>query len=522
MNFRSGLICSCGENLSFDRRTYFEQKGVTAVKISFLFILWLTPAISTPLFAQWTIPVQITKGTGNDIHPSFINRWGYPQDERLAFARVGTKGSNVCVMQTGTDPTTWKDTVYQITDDSAENDYPSLAMVPSMIEGNIMLLAWQRTLDVSNIYYSLSDGIHWLNVTPLTQDSVSNLHPYVAPGGTKFGITWERGGQIAFEEFNGATWDSVQLITNTSRPNNFSPRLQYWYGPVILWEQVKDPDTTRAIMYSVRTSGGWTAPDTLAWSGDNRNPAFGYFEGTITWDSKRDSDWDVYGTTVYWDGNRLEFYGLNDISNNSLTEDHLLSTTMSPIITSQRPMSTSYTIFDAAVWHSTSSAGDFVALMDMIPTYQGAGIDTFFVTIDHGSLNRNPRISEGVDWYGWNVWSVWENNSSGVWKLYGSWVDIPTAVREGPELPRVFWLGQNYPNPFNPSTKITYDLPHRTYVRLSVFDMLGRKVQTLVDGCQEAGSKMEVFDARNLSSGIYLYRLETNTFISTKKMVLIR
>jgi len=97
-----------------------------------------------------------------------------------------------------------------------------------------------------------------------------------------------------------------------------------------------------------------------------------------------------------------------------------------------------------------------------------------------------------------------------------------TSVVERPTQPARFSLRQNYPNPFNPSTWITYDLPHRTYVRLSVFDLLGRNLQTLVDGVQEAGSKTEVFDARNLSSGIYFYRLETDKFISTKKMVLIR
>ncbi|HUL44243.1 MAG TPA: T9SS type A sorting domain-containing protein [Bacteroidota bacterium] len=495
------------------------------MKISYLIIPAFIIALSVPLRSQWTIPLQITKGPSNDVHPAFENRLGYSGiPEWLAFTRVGTQGSDICVMQTETELTTWKDTVYQITGDSTENDYASLAMLPSMVEGNITMLAWQRTSDVSNIYYALNNGLRWLNVTPLTQDSVTNLRPVVASGGATFGITWERGGQIAFEEYNGNSWDSVQLITNTPRPINFSPRLQYWYpNPVILWEQVKEPDTTRAIMYSLRTSSGWTAPDTLAWTGDNRDPAFGGFEGTITWDSKRDSDWDVYGTTAYSYGNQLVYYGVVDISNNPRTEDHLLSTTMTPFITSQRPMSTSRIIFDAAVWHSTSSAGDFVALMDMIPTVQGNGIDTFFVTIDHGSSNRNPGISMGVGEYGgWIIWSVWENNSTGVWKLYGSWVDIPTAVKDGPELPRTFSLCQNYPNPFNPSTTITYDLPHRTYVRLSIFDVLGRNLQTLVDGYQEAGSKTEVFDARNLSSGIYFYRLEADKFTTTRKMVLIR
>ncbi|MTI87262.1 MAG: T9SS type A sorting domain-containing protein [Balneolaceae bacterium] len=89
-------------------------------------------------------------------------------------------------------------------------------------------------------------------------------------------------------------------------------------------------------------------------------------------------------------------------------------------------------------------------------------------------------------------------------------------------VPAEFTLKQNYPNPFNPTTQIAFDLPKASKVRLTVFDMLGRKVSTLVNERMSAGSQVVEFDASRLSSGMYIYRIDAGTFTSTKKMMLIK
>lgn len=89
-------------------------------------------------------------------------------------------------------------------------------------------------------------------------------------------------------------------------------------------------------------------------------------------------------------------------------------------------------------------------------------------------------------------------------------------------LPNEFELSQNYPNPFNPSTTIHFALPIDSHVTLKVYDMLGRVVASLVDGFESAGYHEVSFDGTKLSSGIYVYELTANNFVSVKKMVMLK
>ncbi len=98
----------------------------------------------------------------------------------------------------------------------------------------------------------------------------------------------------------------------------------------------------------------------------------------------------------------------------------------------------------------------------------------------------------------------------------------PAGTLLPPAVPENFALMQNYPNPFNPTTAIAYELPERTRVRLSVFDLLGREVAVLKDGEEDANRYSVIFDGARFSSGVYFYRLATPRFSETRKMLLIR
>jgi hypothetical protein len=89
-------------------------------------------------------------------------------------------------------------------------------------------------------------------------------------------------------------------------------------------------------------------------------------------------------------------------------------------------------------------------------------------------------------------------------------------------LPSQFALGQNYPNPFNPSTMIRYELPVASVVKLEVFDILGRRVATLVNGQMPAGRHEVKLDAGNLSSGQYLVRIQAGRFAQVRSITLMK
>jgi serine protease len=90
------------------------------------------------------------------------------------------------------------------------------------------------------------------------------------------------------------------------------------------------------------------------------------------------------------------------------------------------------------------------------------------------------------------------------------------------EKPLEFKLDQNYPNPFNPSTTISYQIPSASYVTLKVYDILGKEVATLVNRQENMGEHSVIFNAKNLTSGIYFYKLQAGNYIATKKLVLLK
>jgi len=96
------------------------------------------------------------------------------------------------------------------------------------------------------------------------------------------------------------------------------------------------------------------------------------------------------------------------------------------------------------------------------------------------------------------------------------------GIENEAQIPSEFVLEQNYPNPFNPSTTIKFTIPKTEYVNLTVYNLLGQKVKTLVSEEKNQGSYEVVFNASNLPSGMYVYRLQAGNSVRTKKMILVK
>jgi hypothetical protein len=105
--------------------------------------------------------------------------------------------------------------------------------------------------------------------------------------------------------------------------------------------------------------------------------------------------------------------------------------------------------------------------------------------------------------------------------FYNAW-KASTIAEDKPDenLPTEYRLEQNYPNPFNASTRIRFNLPQTTVVKLSVYDLLGRKIELLLSEKRQAGIHEVVWNAKDAPSGIYLIRLEAGEYTETKKLIL--
>jgi hypothetical protein len=139
-------------------------------------------------------------------------------------------------------------------------------------------------------------------------------------------------------------------------------------------------------------------------------------------------------------------------------------------------------------------------------------LDASYINDTLGILNANVQFSDSTGY---------------VLMLYGLQIspiiiDDITAIHEEPVKPDDATISRVYPNPFNSSTTIKYGLPEVGRVRIDVYDLLGCKVETLVDEEKQVGQHQVVWDASDYSSGVYFYRIEWGDFTETKKMILLK
>ncbi len=161
----------------------------------------------------------------------------------------------------------------------------------------------------------------------------------------------------------------------------------------------------------------------------------------------------------------------------------------------------------------------------------GAEIKVVGLPGDWNTLEYTNEGTQYLSMYGLTPLSspelIWERTMGQIMEARvrvneSQWQTIEHELEVNQVLPEQYILSQNYPNPFNPNTQISYAVPEASQVTLEVFSSLGQKVATLVDAQQSAGYHTASFDASQLSSGVYLYKLSTPGFSQTKKMLLVK
>lgn len=171
------------------------------------------------------------------------------------------------------------------------------------------------------------------------------------------------------------------------------------------------------------------------------------------------------------------------------------------------------------LWQTTSMSSDGSKLI------AGVNGGRLYISINGGSSWTETQPAGDID----KQWSTTSMSSDGSKLIAG--VDdgrlylgesILTGIENDKTIPGQFILYQNYPNPFNPTTKISYQIPADDFVTLKIFDVLGREAATLINTNQTAGFYEVTFNAANLTSGVYFYKIEAGSFSSVKKLLLMK
>jgi hypothetical protein len=145
----------------------------------------------------------------------------------------------------------------------------------------------------------------------------------------------------------------------------------------------------------------------------------------------------------------------------------------------------------------------------------------FFETNDNGQnwIKRNDNLSNSnisivnITYEGL-LYAVTDNG------LFVSSNNVTSVSKN--DIPTQFLLQQNYPNPFNPKTTINFSIPQAGFVTIKIYDILGKEIATLINENKNAGYYKVNFDASSLTSGVYIYRITSNNFVQSKKMLLMK
>jgi hypothetical protein len=191
----------------------------------------------------------------------------------------------------------------------------------------------------------------------------------------------------------------------------------------------------------------------------------------------------------------------------------------------------------AAYWDTDTNSFSFnnEILYDSTTVEVEGGEDPGLPDIrDDCALQHDTSFAIGTDIHDGDYFALrffpWfndENSSQTKWivmwdlRVYGT-TGPATDVEDESSLPRKYALNQNYPNPFNPSTKISFDLEKSGYTNLTIYNVLGEKIATVLSQEMSVGHHEVDFNALGLSSGVYFYRLESGSFSAMKKMILMQ
>jgi len=446
----------------------------------------------------------------------------------------------------------------RLTNNTAFSRYPSIST-----NGNLVHVVWHDTRDGSPaIYYkrSTNSGTSWSSDIRLRANSLGGAtNPSISLSGLTIHVVWSDNRDANYEIYykrstdGGTTWQADTRLTNNSAYSS-NPSVSV-FGSLVNVVWYDDRDGNYEIYYKRSTDGGST------WQVDTRltnNSEYSYYPSVSTsfsavhviWQDYRDGNGEIYYKRstdaglnweadtrltnnsanswypcisvsdsvvhVVWyddrDGNNEIYYKRNPTGN------PIPRAPVAPVLYSPGNNTQGWESNLTLVWYKVPAATNYTVQL---------AIDSLmnWTLINDSTLTDSIKTINGLPNNSWYYWRVNARNVAGtgpwseVWRFRIGYIGIQPISNKIPER---FCLYDNYPNPFNAVTRIEFDIPTSSYVKLTVYDMLGREVSRPVEQRLEAGRYMLNFDASSLSSGAYFYRIEAGEFTESKAMIVTK
>ncbi len=479
-------------------------------KSTFTILILLSLIFSTKLLTQWLPDVRLTNDTNisqTSIHAGCIANSG--NYVHVVWEETRDGNSEVYYKRSIDGGTTWG-TDTRLTNDLENSASPSIA-----VNGSNIYIVWaERRNGNDEIYYknSTDNGLTWSPDARLTNNTYTSQQPCINVLNSNLHIMWidnrDGNNEIYYKRStnSGFSWGSDIRLTNNSA-SSFQQSLTI-NGIEIhaAWTDTRD-GINGEIYYKKSTNNGTTWGQDIRLTNHSSISQFSTIRNSgqnlfVFWEDSRSSNYEIYYKNSMDGG---ESWG---------TDVRLTNT-----INSRKPHievsgNTLHVIFlksssghsDICYKRSTDSGVNWEP--DLILTSNSLSSENTSIFVSNSTVNilwTDLRHGNGEIYYKKNP----TGNPIGIMPISN-------------EIPEHYNLMQNFPNPFNPQTNINFDIPIIGFVKLVIYDVNGRVVETLVENELNIGKYSITWNAEKYASGIYFYRIITNDYSEVKKMILIK
>jgi len=379
-----------------------------------------------------------------------------------------------------------------------------ISSLPSVsFSGSVVHVVWMDERDGNQeIYYKTSPdgGLSWGSDIRLTNNPASSYNPSVNASGSVVNVVWQ-------DDRDGRP----QIYCKRNPTGNFQPpsapfnltALAVSYSRINLnWTDTLSSETGFKIQRSTNAGSNWILRDSV---GQN---IVAYADTGLT------------ASTIY----HYRVCAYNAVGNSPFSniafDTTFLAAPLAPNLISPLNGSLGQSLTPTLDWTDVSGAASYGVQVSIDSTFDSlvvnlTGLDSSQYTVPDNTLMNHT-------WYYWraNATNVAGTSPwSSVWNFETLYDGINTYSNE---MPKEFKLYDNFPNPFNPVTKIRFDIPKATKVRITIYDLIGREVELLYDNILNPGKFEMTWNASDYPSGVYFYRLISDGFVNTKKMVLVK